>query len=356
MFPAIPFRAALTGEIFVEPLLAKWLGLPGHQKPTLRANITRKLLSPMGEDEWVRVTAGKVGDRIVAAPLSRGAGVITSLVRADGIVRIPRFSEGVDTGEEVTIELYTDPAEIDRTIVHIGSHDLTLDLLAQHLAEMTSDSPTPDRSAQRRFVSAHAGSLGGLIALRRGEAHLAGSHLLDPETGEYNFSYIKQYLPDVPVVVVTLLRREQGLIVAKSNPKNISSLKDLARTDVRFVNRQRGAGTRVLLDYRLKELGIEAESVHGYQREEYTHLAVAAAVQSGVADCGLGVRAAARALDLDFVSVEWERYDLVIPQQFYESELLQPLLTLIRGESFRKVVAELEGYDSSGMGEVVRKT
>jgi putative molybdopterin biosynthesis protein len=352
--PGYPVSAALTGEIFVEPLLAKWLGLPGHQKPTLRANITRKLLSPMGEDEWVRVTAGKVGERIVAAPLSRGAGVITSLVRADGIVRIPRFSEGVDTGAEVTIELYTDPAEIDRTIVHIGSHDLTLDLLAQHLAEVTSDSPTPDRLAQRRFVSAHAGSLGGLIALRRGEAHLAGSHLLDPETGEYNFSYIKQYLPDVPVVVVTLLRREQGLIVAKGNPQHIASLKDLARPDVRFVNRQRGAGTRVLLDYRLKELGIEAESVHGYRREEYTHLAVAAAVQSGVADCGLGVRAAARALDLDFVSVEWERYDLVIPQPFYESELLQPLLTLIRGESFRKVVTELEGYDSSGMGEVVR--
>jgi putative molybdopterin biosynthesis protein len=351
--PGYPVSAALTGEIFVEPLLARWLGLPGHQKPALRASITRKLLSPMGEDEWVRVTAGKVGERIVAAPLSRGAGVITSLVRADGIVRIPRFSEGVDTGEQVTIELYTDPAEIDRTIVHIGSHDLTLDLLAQHLAEITSDAPTPDRSAQRRFVSAHAGSLGGLIALRRGEAHLAGSHLLDPETGEYNFSYIKQYLPDAPVVVVTLLRREQGLIVAKGNPKSIASLKDLARPDVRFVNRQRGAGTRVLLDYRLKELGIAAESVHGYRREEYTHLAVAAAVQSGVADCGLGVRAAARALDLDFVSVEWERYDLVIPQPFYESELLQPLLTLIRGESFRKVVAELEGYDASGMGEVV---
>jgi putative molybdopterin biosynthesis protein len=354
--PGYPVSAALTGEIFVEPLLAKWLGLPGHQKPTLRSHLTRKLLSPMGEDEWVRVTAGKVGDRIVAAPLSRGAGVITSLVRADGIVRIPRFSEGVDTGAEVTIELYTDPAEIDRTIVHIGSHDLTLDLLAQQLAEVTSDSPTPDRSTQRRFVSAHAGSLGGLIALRRGEAHLAGSHLLDPETGEYNFAYIRQYLPNVPVVVVAFLRREQGLTVAKGNPKNISSLKDLARSDVRFVNRQRGAGTRVLLDYRLKELGLAAESVHGYQREEYTHLAVAAAVQSGVADCGLGVRAAARALDLDFVSVEWERYDLVIPQQFYESELLQPLLTLIRGESFRKVVAELEGYEASEMGSVMRKT
>lgn len=353
--PGYPVSAALTGEIFVEPLLAKWLGLPGHQKPTLDGKITRKLLSPMGEDEWVRVTAGRVGDQIVAAPLSRGAGVITSLVRADGIVRIPRFSEGVNVGDQVTIELYASPSEIDRTIVHIGSHDLTLDLLAQHLAEMGSDpDPSkPARSTQRRFVSAHAGSLGGLIALRRGEAHLAGSHLLDPATGEYNLSYIKQYLPNVPVVLVTLLRREQGLMVAKGNPKKISSLEDLTRSDVRFVNRQRGAGTRVLLDYRLNELGISPETVDGYKREEYTHLAVAAAVQSSVADCGLGVRAAARALDLDFVSIEWERYDLVIPKQYYESELLRPLLDLIRGQSFRAAVSQLEGYDPSPMGQLV---
>ncbi len=340
--PGYPVSAALTGEIFVEPLLAKWRGQPSLRKPTLKATITRKLLSPMGEDEWVRVTVGRVGDRVVAAPLSRGAGVITSLVRADGIVRIPRFSEGVDTGDEVSVELYTAPVEIDRTILHIGSHDLTLDLLAQFMAD-----------SGRRFVSANAGSLGGLIALRRGEAHLAGSHLLDPETGEYNVSYVKQYLPGVPVVLVTLVRREQGLIVAKGNPKRIESLADLARPDVRYVNRQRGAGTRVLVDYRLRVLGIAPEQVRGYEREEYTHLAVAAAVQSGVADCGLGVRAAARALDLDFVPVEWERYDLVIPKQYYESDLLKPLLDLIRGDSFRRVVAGLEGYDPDPMGQIV---
>lgn len=350
--PGFPVSAALTGEIFVEPLLAKWLGLPGRQKPTIEGKITRKLLSPIGEDEWVRVTVGRVGNQVIAAPLNRGAGAITSLVRADGIVRLPRFSEGVNMGDRVTIELYTAPDEIDRTIVHIGSHDLTLDLLAQHLADAQTSESIP-RSAHRRFVSANAGSLGGLLALKRDEAHLAGSHLLDPATGEYNFLYVKQYLRDVPVVLVTLLRREQGLIVANGNPKGITSLKDLARGDVRFVNRQRGAGTRVLLDYRLGELKIAPEMIQGYQREEYTHLAVAAAVQSGVADCGLGVRAAARALDLDFVSIEWERYDLVIPQQYYESDLLRPLLDLIRGESFKKIVAGLEGYDPSPMGEMI---
>jgi putative molybdopterin biosynthesis protein len=338
--PGYPVSCALTGEIFVEPLLSHWLGLPPREKPKLPAVITRKLLSPMGEDEWVRVTVGQVGDRTVAAPLSRGAGVITSLVRADGIVRIPRFSEGVDAGQNVTVELYRDPAEIKRTIVHIGSHDLCLDLLAQFLAD-----------AGRRLTSANAGSLGGLVALRRGEAHLAGSHLLDPATGEYNLSYVKQYLPGVPVVLVTFVHRQQGLIVAPGNPKGIKGLADLARSDVRYVNRQRGAGTRLLLDYRLGQLGVTPTQVQGYAREEYTHLAVAVAVQSGAADCGLGIAAAARALKLDFIPLEQERYDLVVPRIHYESDLLRPLFDLIHGPEFRRAVSELAGYDATHMGE-----
>jgi putative molybdopterin biosynthesis protein len=340
--PGYPVSCALTGEIFVEPLISHWLGRPPRDKPTLPATITRKLLSPMGEDEWVRVTVGRVGQRTVAAPLSRGAGVITSLVRADGIVRIPRFSEGVDSGQSVTVELYRDPAEINRTLVHIGSHDLCLDLLAQFLA-----------GAGRRLTSANAGSLGGLLALRRGEAHLAGSHLLDPATGEYNISYIKQYLPETPVVLVTFVHREQGLIVARGNPKRIAGLADLARPDVGYVNRQRGAGTRILLDYRLGQLGITSDQVRGYAREEYTHLAVAAAVQSGVADCGLGIAAAARALKLDFIPLEQERYDLVIPREFYSSGLLRPLLDTLHAADFRQAVAHLPGYDATRMGNVI---
>lgn len=342
--PGYPVSAALTGEIFVEPLLARWLGRPPQARPTVQATLTRKVLSPLGDDEYLRVTVGRVGGRTVAAPLSRGAGVITSLVRADGIVRIPRFSEGVHAGETVTVELYRQPEEIEHTIVVIGSHDLTLDLLAQHLAEARPG---------LRLASAHAGSLGGLVALRRGEAHLAGSHLLDEATGEYNISYVRQYLPGVPVVLVTLVRREQGLIVAPGNPKGIRGLADLARPEVTFVNRQRGAGTRVLLDYRLKELGIDPATVNGYEREEYTHLAVAAAVQSGAADCGLGIRAAARALDLDFVPLEHERYDLVIPRQYYEGPLLRPLLDLLHDVAFRQAVAALPGYDVAEMGQIV---
>jgi putative molybdopterin biosynthesis protein len=272
--------------------------------------------------------------------------VISSLVRADGIVRIPRFSEGVDAGDAVTVHLYRHPDEIANTIVAIGSHDMTLDLLAQFLAE---------RAPGMRLSSANVGSLGGLVALTRGEAHLAGSHLLDPDTGEYNWRYIDQYLPGREIVLVTLVGREQGLIVPRGNPQQITTVEDLARADVLFVNRQRGAGTRLLLDYALAQRGIAPDQVRGYDREEYTHLAVAAAVSSGAASCGLGVRAAARALGLDFVYVASERYDLVIPREHYEGDLLKPLLDLLHNEAFCAAVAALPGYDVSEMGRVVER-
>jgi putative molybdopterin biosynthesis protein len=250
----------------------------------------------------------------------------------------------VHAGAEVTVELYCDPAQVERTIVAIGSHDLVLDLLAQFLAEHPSGT---------RLTSANAGSMGGLVALRRNEAHLAGSHLLHPASGAYNLPYVQQYLPRRPVVLVTLTRREQGLIVPPGNPQDITGLEDLPRPGLRYANRQRGAGTRVLLDYHLSKLGIEPQTIHGYESEQVTHLAVAAAVASGVADCGMGIRAAARALELDFVPVEWERYDLVIPREHYESALLEPLLALLHDADFRAAVAALPGYDSGPMGEIV---
>jgi putative molybdopterin biosynthesis protein len=344
--PGYPVSAALTGEIFVEPILSRWLGRAPLQAIALPAQISRKVASPMGDDEYMRVTVGKVGDRVIATPLSRGAGVITSLVRADGIVRIPRFSEGLQAGDAVTVHLYRTPGEIDRTLVAIGSHDLSLDLLGQFLAE---------RSPGTRLASANVGSLGGLIALRRGEAHLAGTHLLDPDTGEYNVPYVRRYLPGTPTVLVALVGRKQGLLVQRGNPKRVQSLADLGREDVTFVNRQRGAGTRVLLDFELGKLGLTPESIRGYDREEYTHLAVAAAVASGVADCGLGIHSAAAALGLDFVPLFDERYELAIPQQFYESPLLQPLLALLHDEDYRAAVAQMPGYDVRGMGTVVTR-
>ncbi len=341
--PGYPVSAALTGEIFVEPVLAKWRGQPPHEPETITATVTRKVSSPTGDDDYVRVTVGQVGDRVMATPVSRGAGVITSLVRADGILRIPRFSEGVEAGTAVTIHLYRSRRDIAHTLVAIGSHDLTLDLLAQYLAEQPGG---------WRLSSANVGSLGGLVALRRGECHFAGSHLLDPETGIYNVSYVKRYLPAQEVVLVTLAGREQGWIVAPGNPKQLAGWEDAANPDLRFVNRQRGAGTRVLLDYELGQRGIDPTAMQGYEREEYTHLAVAAAVASGTADAGLGIRAAARALSLDFVPLAQELYQLVIPRVHFESDKLRPLLDLLHDGAFKTAVSALPGYDITQMGQV----
>jgi putative molybdopterin biosynthesis protein len=239
------------------------------------------------------------------------------------------------------VRLLHSRAEIENTIFCIGSHDVILDLMAQFLSEQN-----------RRLVSANVGSQGGLVALRRGESHLAGSHLLDPETGEYNLRYIREYLPGVPVQVVGFVYREQGLMVRPGNPKGIYSLKDLDGT-VTFINRQRGAGTRVLLDYHLNLLGIDADRICGYDDEEYTHLGVAAAVASGRANCGLGIPAAAQALELDFVPLYQERYDLIIPRQFAEGALMAPLLDLLHSKKFQDAVKALPGYDTGVMGTVV---
>jgi putative molybdopterin biosynthesis protein len=301
----------------------------------------------MGEDEFVRVKLGQVGNRLMAAPLSRGAGVIMSMVRADGLARLPRFSEGVDAGADVDVELLRPMAEIRRTVVAIGSHDLALDLISNALAQ---------RAPGMSLASANVGSLGGLLALSRGEAHLAGSHLLDEASGDYNIASIKQYLGDRPVVLVQLAGRIQGLVVPLGNPKKLTGLRDLASAEMTFVNRQRGSGTRVLLDYQLKELGIDPRSVRGYEREEFTHLAVAAAVASGAADTGLAILASARALNLDFVPLFSEQYQLVIPREHYASELLAPLLEVIRDPAFQTEVEALGGYDVSEMGRVVWQT
>ena len=335
--PGYPVSAALTGEIFVQPLLKHWLRQGDSQRETVQAIMTRKLVSPIGDDDFVRVTLAQVGDRLLAAPLSRGAGVISSLVRADGLAHIPRFSEGVNMGQPVEVMLYRAFDVIRRSILAMGSHDPMLDLLAQFMAERG-----------QRLVSANVGSMGGLVALRRQEAHLAGIHLLDPESGEYNLSYVDQYLPGVPVQLVTFAHREQGLIVAAGNPKHIQSLDDLTR--VRYVNRQRGAGTRLLLDYELGQRGIHAADVVGYNHEEYTHLAVAAAVASGVANCGLGVRSAALSLGLDFVPVGWERYDLCIPAAHLQHPGVQGLLDLLQDDSFRRALGQQPGYDSRETG------
>ena len=233
-------------------------------------------------------------------------------------------------------------------ILAMGSHDLTLDLLGERLHK---------RDPRLLFCTAHVGSMDGLLALQRREAHLAGAHLLDEETGDYNVGHVRRVLSSqgVRVVLVGFVGRVQGLIVERGNPLDIRSVEDLARDDVRFVNRQPGAGTRLLLDHELRRRAMTPDQVTGYAREEGSHVAVAAAVASGAADCALGIQAAAQAHGLDFVPLSNERYDLVIPVEHYESALLAPLLTLLRrpDADFLQAVAALGGYTTESMGKVL---
>ncbi|MCL5290049.1 MAG: molybdopterin biosynthesis protein [Bacillota bacterium] len=342
--PGYPVSAFLTMELFVRPIVYKKLGSVPPAAKTTEAVISRKMPSPMGVEEFIRVKMGQVGEKIIATPISRGAGVIMSLVRADGMLRVPRLSEGFRAGETVKVELMRPLEEIRQTTVIIGSHDMALDVLANHLRR---------KFPEASLSSANVGSLGGLSAIKRGECHCAGSHLLDEETGDYNVSYVQRLLGDRPVVLLNLVYRRQGLMVAKGNPLNIKGLEDLAREGVRFINRQRGAGTRILLDYRLQQLNIDPDSIYGYNREEYTHMAVAAAVASGAADAALGILAAANALDLDFVPVVEERYDLCIPGEYWETPYITRLLDVIATPEFRKQVEALGGYDLRDCGGVM---
>lgn len=229
----------------------------------------------------------------------------------------------------------------------VGSNDLALDLL---ISQLRRSHPS------LQVVSASVGSLAGLIALERGEAHVAGCHLLDEETGEYNLPFVRRVLPSEEVLLVNLVHRQQGLMMAKGNPKGVRGLEDLTRPDLVLVNRQKGAGTRVLLDLRMKELGIPPDAVRGYDHEVETHTAVAAAIAGGAADLGLGILSAAKALDLDFVPLARERYDLVIPVAYYDTEEMKLLVAAVRSESFKAVVREMGGYDTTDTGKIVGHT
>jgi putative molybdopterin biosynthesis protein len=339
--PGYPVSAAICADLFLRPLLER-LGRRDAPEPReIEVELTRKLYSPLGEDEYVRAVAARVGERIVATPLRRGAGVITSLSRANVLITIPRFSEGARAGTRVSARALRPLAQIERTLLAIGSHDVALDLLAGRLAADGVD-----------LVSAHVGSIAGLVALRDRAAHLAGTHVLDPESGTYNDAAVRRYGPREPVALVRLARREQGLLVAHGNPLGIGTLQDIARTRARYVNRQPDAGTRILLDALLAREGIERATIAGYERIEFSHLAVGQLVASGSADTGLAIRAAAHAFGLGFVSIAWEPYDLALPASSLEEPRIARLIEILREPAFRTDVEALGGYDCTGAGSV----
>jgi len=342
--PGYPVSAIIAFEQFVKPLIDQMRGQPEQARPSIYVEPTRKVASKLGLEEFVRVKLGTVGSRVVATALPRGAGCITSITEADGIIRIPEHMEGLKDNQAVKAELIKPAASIDNTIVAVGSHDNTLDVLADELKAGTTN---------LSLSSSHVGSMGGLMAVKRGACHIAGSHLLDTENGTYNVSYLDKYMPGRNVRLVNLVMRDQGLIVPRGNAKGISGIEDLARDDLAFINRQGGSGTRILLDYKLGQLGLDPARINGYDTEEYTHMSVAVAVLSGTVDVGLGIFAAARALDLDFIPVVTEQYDLVIPQEYFESEKIQALMDIINTDTFKTRVESLGGYSTEKTGQVI---
>lgn len=342
--PGYPVSAMLTSELFVKPLIEKSLGMPNISRTEIKAKLTRKIVSQFGHEEFVRLRLAKIGNDVVANAIQRGAGVIMSLVEADGITVIPKLSEGIDAGTEIDVELLRPIEAITNTLVMVGSHDMTIDILSNLLRK---------RNLNAHITSSNIGSIAGLISLSKGEAHLAGCHLLEPTSGDYNIDYVKKYLPGMPVSIITLVHRTQGLIVEPKNPLNIQSISDLAVKDIKYVNRQRGAGTRVLLDYELSKLNISAEEINGYTKEEYTHLGVAAAISGGSANVGLGIKSAATSMCLDFVPIIQERFDIVVPIEQIDTDPITLVLEVIKSDQFKNEVESLGGYDTRESGKLV---
>lgn len=343
--PGYPVSAIVAFEQFAGPLLLKMQQLSEIQMPEVMVSPARKIASKLGQEEFLRVKIGSVDGKLVSSQLPRGSGSVTTLTEADGIIRIPQNIEGVSQDQEIKALLLRPLSSIKNTVVITGSHDNTLDVLADQIKTIN-----PDITVS----SSHVGSMGGLMAIKKGACHMAGAHLLDPVDGSYNLSYIKKYLPDQKVQVINLVMRDQGLIVPKTNPENIDSIEDLKEKNLRFINRQPGSGTRILFDYKLKILGISRDDIQGYENDEYTHMSVAAAVLSGRADAGLGIKAAAQALDLDFIPVVTEQYDLIIPDRFYKTSKIQVLLETIQTKEFKDRILSLGGYSTEHTGEAIK--
>lgn len=344
--PGYPVSNVVCFEEMVTPVIC-WLNRTVPPQCTeVPVELMRKVPSRLGIEEFVRLSVGRVGDKAVGIPLGRGAGNITTLTRAQAITRIPADVEGLAEGSIVPAALTVPAESLDSILICVGSHDNTLDLLADALMGQTDPF---------RLVSTHVGSMGGITALKSGSCHLAGMHLLDEDTGDFNFSFLERYHPQADVTLINLAIRHQGIIVAKGNPHNITGVENLRGGNIRFINRQRGAGTRILFDWHLQQAGISPAQVNGYDKEESTHMAVAVNVLTGAAHCGMGIFAAAKALDLDFVPLARERYDLAIPNVFMDDPRISTVISLLQDAAFKERIVAMGGYEVALTGQTMKK-
>ena len=342
--PGYPVSGIIVIEQLLKPLVDSWLKQPSRQGRYAKAVLTRPVVSGLKYQEFVRVRLGYVGDKLMASPLNRGSGVVSSFMKADGILEVPQGAEGYEAGAEVEVRLLCEPEKLENTLVVIGSHDPLLDELA--------DMMHVENNAVY-MSSAHVGSMGGIMALRRGEAHAAGCHLLDTATGEYNLAFVRKYFPRGGVKLVRCVGRQQGMMVAKGNPLNIQRFSDISREGVRYVNRQKGSGTRILTDYLCRQEGLDTAAIYGYDREELTHTSVAAQILSGSADAGMGIYSAAKLYDLDFIPICIEEYDLLIPDHAWDSPMVRQLIDTLKSDAFREKILSLGGYTVENPGEII---
>lgn len=338
--PGYPGSAFLVFEEIVGPVIRALQRQQISRNEKTMAIVSRRIVSSLKYREYIRVKLGLVNGNLIATPLNRGAGVNMALVKADGLMIIPKNSEGYEAGESVPVELFTPLDIIENTIVSIGSHDLIIDFIDNILMKNHEKVGSPIA----RLSSAHVGSMGGIMALKRGETHIAPIHLLDEETGEYNQAYLNKYLSDQNVVLIKGVKREQGFILPKGNPKNIQTIEDLSKSGITFVNRQKGSGTRVLTDYLVKKSNMDFDGIMGYNREMTTHMAVAAAVKSGSADVGIGVYSAAKAMGLDFVFIGNEDYDFAIAEKYLDTPAMTEFIKVLDSPEFLEVLEDLGGY------------
>ena len=342
--PGYPVSGIIVIEELLRPLIDHWLKVPAAVKQYAKAILTRPVVSGLKYQEFVRVRMGYVGNRLMASPLSRGSGVVSSFMKADGILEVPQGLEGYEAGSEVNVRLLSPVEKLENTVVVIGSHDPLLDELGDmlHLAD-----------GSVYMSSSHVGSMGGIMAIRRGEAHAAGCHLLNTEDGSYNVSFLKKYFPRGGVKLVRCVGRQQGLMVAKGNPLNIEKFEDIARSGLRYVNRQKGSGTRILTDYLCKQNGLDTAAIYGYDREELTHTSVAAQIVSGSADAGMGIYSSAKLYDLDFIPICIEEYDLIVPDHAWDTPQVQMMIATLKSEAFREKIRSLGGYTIENPGEII---
>ncbi len=342
--PGYPVSGIIVIDELLRPLIDCWYRREVDSGSRTRAKLTRPVVSGLKYQEYVRVRMGYVGNSLMASPLPRGSGVVSSFMKADGMVEVPQGREGYAAGEEVRVRLLTGKQQLKNTLVVIGSHDPLLDELADLI-----------HREDRRLVlsSAHVGSMGGIMAVRRGEAHAAGIHLLNTETGEYNRSFVKKYFPHGGVYLVSCVGRQQGLMLQQGNPLKITSFADIAREGLRYVNRQKGSGTRILTDYLCEKESVDPDRVYGYDREELTHNAVAVQIAADSADAGMGIYSAAKLYDLDFLPICVEEYDLLIPEKVWNSGMVNQLIRTLKSEEFRTRIEAMGGYTLDRPGEII---